>query len=318
VTELAAGKMGDTAGRVLLAELPSPETNELLDTLRMLAELKRLSSRGDPQLRDQRRRGGGGCHAAHLANGIVRGASGSLPEGKDPGVMPCLFSSRSMPCIAALRSAGHSGQLPLINPSSIPGPLPGGDARLFRLEQRRRHAHQFMGIYRAHRAAPPDGGRDRGETGASSMVVAARSDAVGEHLPCHHGPAAGGVRRFDQDHRTGRSNHWKYADAVLAERNLELMVAASSMPWSVPASGRAKSKAGWEEAMEEMSADAFCFYRERIADNPIFFPISNRQRRYWNSSWPRSARVPTAAGQTMLFPTCGPSPGASAGCRAVT
>ena len=63
--------------------------------------------------------------------------------------------------------------------------------------------------------------------------------------------------------------NWKYADPVLAERNLEIMVAASSggadphrrpEPRTRPALGGAR----WRQ----MSADAFAFYRQHIAENP--------------------------------------------------
>ncbi|HEU0013862.1 MAG TPA: phosphoenolpyruvate carboxylase [Longimicrobium sp.] len=64
----------------------------------------------------------------------------------------------------------------------------------------------------------------------------------------------------------GEVLHWKYSDPVLAERNLELMVAASLGMLALPE--RAALDARWEHAMEAMSADAFAFYRARIADDP--------------------------------------------------
>jgi phosphoenolpyruvate carboxylase len=61
--------------------------------------------------------------------------------------------------------------------------------------------------------------------------------------------------------------NWKYSDPVLAERNLELMVAASLESLARPGGAQA-CVAEWEAAIEEMSQNAFAFYRERIVENP--------------------------------------------------
>jgi phosphoenolpyruvate carboxylase len=64
----------------------------------------------------------------------------------------------------------------------------------------------------------------------------------------------------------GEVLNWKYADAVLAEWNLELMIAASleALTRSGP---RPKDQARWEGAMEEMSGEAYRVYRRDIAEN---------------------------------------------------
>src|SRR6185295_6917016 len=64
----------------------------------------------------------------------------------------------------------------------------------------------------------------------------------------------------------GEVLNWKYSDPVLAERNLELMVAASLEALARPGDER-RDESAWEAAMEEMSESAFRFYRERIADD---------------------------------------------------
>ena len=61
---------------------------------------------------------------------------------------------------------------------------------------------------------------------------------------------------------------WKYSDPVLAEWNLEVMIAACLESVALPASVTPQSKHRWHEAMEAMSADAFAFYRKQIAENP--------------------------------------------------
>jgi phosphoenolpyruvate carboxylase len=62
--------------------------------------------------------------------------------------------------------------------------------------------------------------------------------------------------------------NWKYSDPVLAERNLELMIAASLEAVSHASQQSERAEEQWEAAMETISVDAFSFYRERIADNP--------------------------------------------------
>ena len=68
----------------------------------------------------------------------------------------------------------------------------------------------------------------------------------------------------------GEVLYWKYSDAALAERNLELMVAASLEALARPgnATPETDEEEEWEAAMEEMSENAFAFYRERIVENP--------------------------------------------------
>ena len=65
----------------------------------------------------------------------------------------------------------------------------------------------------------------------------------------------------------GEVLNWKYADAVLAEWNLELMIAASLEALTRSGAQPAKDQARWEEAMEEMSQEAYHVYRRDIAEN---------------------------------------------------
>jgi phosphoenolpyruvate carboxylase len=66
----------------------------------------------------------------------------------------------------------------------------------------------------------------------------------------------------------GEVLNWKYADPVLAEWNLELMIAASLESLTRPDRGEAKEQARWEQAMEEMSSEAYRAYRRDIAEDP--------------------------------------------------
>ncbi len=70
----------------------------------------------------------------------------------------------------------------------------------------------------------------------------------------------------------GEVLNWKYADPIVAERNLELMVAASLEALTRSSGWGATIEPEWEAAMETMSKDAFAFYRDRIYDNPDIPP----------------------------------------------
>src|SRR5262249_4814011 len=66
----------------------------------------------------------------------------------------------------------------------------------------------------------------------------------------------------------GEVLNWKYADPVLAEWNLELMIAASLEALKRPGETRTTLPAEWEEAIEATSQEAYRFYRGEIAENP--------------------------------------------------
>jgi phosphoenolpyruvate carboxylase len=65
----------------------------------------------------------------------------------------------------------------------------------------------------------------------------------------------------------GEVLNWKYADAVLAEWNLELMIAASLEALTLSGQQENVAAARWEEAVEQMSQEAYRVYRRDIAEN---------------------------------------------------
>ncbi len=78
----------------------------------------------------------------------------------------------------------------------------------------------------------------------------------------------------------GEVLNWKYSDVVLAERNLELMIAASLDAIARPDArlerpGQAHLTGAilpaWEEAMDVLSAASFDFYKKHIVDDPETF-----------------------------------------------
>ncbi len=88
--------------------------------------------------------------------------------------------------------------------------------------------------------------------------------------PTHHAIIAQPVGAFNGHIKIteqGEVMNWKYSDPVLAERNLELVIAASLEALS-RSGGAYELDQQSEGALETMSREAFTFYREKIAENP--------------------------------------------------
>ncbi len=77
------------------------------------------------------------------------------------------------------------------------------------------------------------------------------------------GDFSGEIRITEQ----GEVLSWKYADPVLAEWNLEIMIAACLEALTMPPQVSPATRQQWHDAMEAMSAEAFAFYRKHIAEN---------------------------------------------------
>ena len=82
------------------------------------------------------------------------------------------------------------------------------------------------------------------------------------------GDFSGEIRITEQ----GEVLSWKYADPVLAEWNLEIMIAACLETMVKPLQAAPETINRWHDAMEAMSEDAFGFYREHIAENADIIP----------------------------------------------
>lgn len=77
------------------------------------------------------------------------------------------------------------------------------------------------------------------------------------------GDFSGEIRITEQ----GEVLSWKYSDPVLAEWNLEIMIAACLEAITMPSQASPGARQSWHNAMETMSKDAFAFYRKHIAEN---------------------------------------------------
>ncbi len=77
------------------------------------------------------------------------------------------------------------------------------------------------------------------------------------------GDFSGEIRITEQ----GEVLNWKYADPVLAEWNLEIMIASCMEAITRTRGPEPGTDQRWAPAMEQMSSEAFAFYRQHIAEN---------------------------------------------------
>ena len=252
----------------------SAQTSDILETLRTVAEIK------------------AGCSPEAIRCCIVSGAAsvedivnvvwlarlGGVKveaSGNDPGLMPVpLFESiedlRNAPAICRqlwtapdyqclLKSWGHKQEVMLgYSDSNKDGGMLTSTWEIFR-------AHRAL-----HEVAH--------ECGVELRLFHGRGGTVGRGGgPTHRSIYAQPVGAFDGEIRIteqGEVLNWKYSDVVLAERNLELMIAACLDALARP---NARDPQGhqsgillpeWEAALDELSANAFRFYRAQIIDDP--------------------------------------------------
>ncbi len=255
------------ANEAALPSAPSKDTVTLLESLRMVSQLKRdypaesirsYIISGTESVSDI---------TAVVALAELSGVQMGATSKSDPGVMPVpLFESiedlRNCPVVC--RSLWTSSDY----------------ARL--LESWDRRQEVMLGysdsnkdggmltstweIFKAHRELH----RVAAECNVKLTLFHGRGGTVGRGGgPTHHaiiaqprGAFSGKIKITEQ----GEVMNWKYSDRVLAERNLELMIAASLEALSRPSDVEDLDQES-EAALEKMSHDAFEFYRENIAEN---------------------------------------------------
>ena len=139
-------------------------------------------------------------------------------------------------------------------------------------------------IWKAHRALH----EVARECGVTLRLFHGRGGTVGRGGgPTHRALFAQPLDSFTGELRLteqGEVLNWKYSDVVLAEWNLELMIAASLDALARP-DVTARAAAGtnsvpqltgeilprWEAALDELSATSFAFYTQNIVDDPEVF-----------------------------------------------
>jgi phosphoenolpyruvate carboxylase len=254
-------------GPELKSEVRSAETRELLDTFRAIAELKR----NYPAQSIQRYIISGAeseqdvLAVVRLARAAGVQVAGSA-SGDDPGLIPVpLFES-----IESLRGAG-SVMRRLWSDAEYQ-PLLDSWGRWQEVMLGYSDSNKDGGmltstweLYKAHRelhaAARENGLKLRLFHGRGGTVGRGGGPTHAAILAQPPGCFSGQIRITEQ----GEVLNWKYADPVLAEWNLELMIAASLEALT---RREQQPEARWEEAIEEMSQEAYSLYRREIAENP--------------------------------------------------
>jgi phosphoenolpyruvate carboxylase len=274
IAELAGGAAIGGRGPVALPSAPSPETRALLDSLRALAELKR--DYPPEAIRSYVISGARGVEdvlaliwLAELC-GVQVAASA---ERADPGLMPVpLFES-----IEDLRHCPEVCRALWTSPDYAPYLDSWGRQQEIMLGYSDSNKDGGMitsawEIYKAHRALH----RVADECGVKLRLFHGRGGTVGRGGgPTHRAIVAQPVGAFTGTLKLteqGEVLNWKYSDPILAERNLELMIAAALEALARPGGASGEEQAAWEAAMEEMSRDAFAFYRGKILENPDIVP----------------------------------------------
>ena len=252
-------------GPTLEGKAHSAETRELLDTFRAIAQLKRT-------------------YPAHsIRNYIISGAESESDvlavlrlakatevqvagSAKDPGLMPVpLFES-----IESLRAAGAIMRCLWTAPEYQPLLDSWGRWQEVMLGYSDSNKDGGMltstwELYKAHRelhqAAKDNGVKLRLFHGRGGTVGRGGGPTHAAILAQPPGCFSGHIRITEQ----GEVLNWKYADPVLAEWNLELMIAASLETLTRQ---EEQHPLAWEEAIEKISQEAYRNYRQRVADDP--------------------------------------------------
>ena len=275
----ALEELQTAAGSNEVAKAFTPQTLEVVDTFRMIAELKRTQP---PESIE--RYVISGCTSVEDIENVVRlGRIGGVAvEGAetDSGLQPVpLFESiedlRNAPaiCRELWSSAGYAELL---------GSWGRRQEVMLGYSDSNKDGGMLTStweIFKAHRALH----EVARETGVTLRLFHGRGGTVGRGGgPTHRAIFAQPVESFNGELRLteqGEVLNWKYSDVVLAERNLELMIAASLEALARPELRRSPAstrltgvmKPEWERTLDTLSTTSYAFYREHIADSAETF-----------------------------------------------
>jgi phosphoenolpyruvate carboxylase len=283
VEELSAWQRSLAEGPLQLPSELSPQTAEVLATFRMLAALKQQ----DPEAITNYVVSGATCAEDALRVLWLARVGGVHVEGNgvDPGLQPVLLFES----IEDLRNAPAICRELWTSPSFLPLLDAWGGRQEVMLGYSDSNKDGGMiastwEIWKAHRALH----QVARECDVNLRLFHGRGGTVGRGGgPTHRALYAQPLSSFNGELRLteqGEVLNWKYSDVVLAERNLELMIAAAIDAVARPdlaipneSGDHAKTHLtgaidpAWEAALNELSATSLRFYQQHILENPEIF-----------------------------------------------
>ncbi len=281
VAEISAWQPTKSDKPLSLPPALSEQTGEVLDLFRTIAELKR--SYAPESIRQYVI--SGATSAEDVLHVLWLGRLGGVrleASGDDPGLQP-------VPLFESIED--------LQNAPAIMRELWQSDAYQPLLKSWGRQQEVMLGysdsnkdggmitstweIYKAHRALH----EVARECGVRLRLFHGRGGTVGRGGgPTHRAIFAQPMDSFDGELRIteqGEVLNWKYSDVILAERNLELMIAASldalARPDAILQRGvgtphlTGEILPVWEAILDQLSATSYEFYRRHIVDDPEAF-----------------------------------------------
>jgi phosphoenolpyruvate carboxylase len=268
---VAPANSAATSGAKFPPEL-SRQSVELLDTLRAVAEIKKAHSPNAVRNFVISNTQSADDIFAVIRLAALAGVS-SAATIADPGLMPVpLFES-----IAALRAAPEIMSRVWQSPEYQPLLNSWGRTHEVMLgySDSNKDGGMLTSTWELHKAQR-NLDRAARESNVKLRLFHGRGGTVGRGGGPTHAAIlaqpAGGFRGEIRITEQGEVLSWKYADPVLAEWNLETMIAACLEALLKPSHVSPETRARWDEAMESMSAHAFAFYRQHIAENPEIIP----------------------------------------------
>jgi phosphoenolpyruvate carboxylase len=281
IAEISAWQPAKSSQPLTLPSALSQQTAEVLDTFRTIAELKQTYS--PESIRQYIISGATSAedvlHVLWLARlGGVRVEA----SGDDPGLQPVpLFESiedlQNAPAIMRELWSSAAYQ-PLLKSWS------GHQEVMLGYSDSNKDGGMITStweIYKAHRALH----EVARECNVTLRLFHGRGGTVGRGGgPTHRAIFAQPMDSFNGELRIteqGEVLNWKYSDVILAERNLELMIAASLDALARPDAALQRGAEtphltgeilpAWEKILDELSATSYAFYRKHIVDNPDTF-----------------------------------------------
>jgi phosphoenolpyruvate carboxylase len=268
ITELAGMLPGKAT-----PEGVSSQTQDALETLRSVAELKRhYPSSIEAYVIS-------GAQSAEDIWNLVRLADlsgvrvAASPDKSDPGLMPVpLFESIEdlRNCAQVCRRLWSSAEYaPLLDAWGRRQEIMLGysdsnkDGGMLTSTWELHKTHREL-----HRVAADCGVKLRLFHGRGGTVGRGGGPTHAAILAQPRGAFTGQIRITEQ----GEVMNWKYSDPVLSEWNLELMIAACLEAVNASCHARPDADDGWDWAMEALSQRAFEFYRKKVAENPDVMP----------------------------------------------